>query len=50
MEDKKTKDFLELVKKCERIRDVKEAFIEYLVEQEWHKGKIENIFQLNENN
>ena len=50
MEKKEMKDFLELAKRKERIRDVKEAFIEYPVEQEWHKGKIENIFQLNEDN
>ena len=48
MEDKNAKDFLELAKKSGRIRDVKEAFIEYPVEQEWHKGKIDKIFQLNE--
>lgn len=50
MEDKNAKDFLELAKKSGRIRNVKEAFIEYPVEQEWHKGKIENILQLNEDN
>ena len=50
MEKKEKKDFLELAKRTGRIRDVKEAFIEYPVEQEWHKGKIENIFQLNEDN
>ena len=48
MEDKRIKDFFELAKKSGRIRDVKEAFVEYPVEKEWHKGKIENIFQLNE--
>lgn len=37
------KDFLELAKRTGRIKDVKEAFIEYPVEQEWHKGKIQNI-------
>ena len=50
MEKKEMKDLLELAKRKGRIRDVKEAFIEYPVEQEWHKGKIENIFQLNEDN
>ena len=50
MEDKRIKDFLELAKKSGRIRDVKEVFVEYPVEKEWHKGKIENIFQLNEDN
>lgn len=46
MEDKREKDFWELAKKSGRIKEVKEAFIKYPVEQEWHKGKIENIFQL----
>lgn len=50
MEDKRTKDFLEIAKKSGKIREVKEAFIEYPVVEEWHKGKIENLFQLNENN
>lgn len=49
MKDKKVKDFLEVAKKSGRIREVKEAFIEYPVENEWHKGKIENILQLNDN-
>lgn len=50
MEDKKVKDFLELAKKSGKIKDVKEAFIEYPVENEWHKGKIANILELNDNN
>lgn len=50
MKDKKVKDFLEVAKKSGRIRDVKEAFIEYPVENEWHKGKIANILELNDNN
>ena len=50
MNDKDVKDFLEVAKKSGRIRDVKEAFIEYPVENEWHKGKIANILELNDNN
>jgi hypothetical protein len=50
MEDKKIKDFLELAKKTGKIKDVKEAFIEYPVENEWHKGKIENVLELSDNN
>lgn len=49
MNDKDVKDFLEVAKKSGRIRDVKEAFIEYPVENEWHKGKIANILELNDN-
>ena len=49
MNDKDVKDFLEVAKKSGRIRDVKEAFIEYPVENEWHKGKISNILELNDN-
>lgn len=50
MEDKKIKDFLELAKKTGKIKDVKKAFIEYPVENEWHKGKIENVLELSDNN
>ena len=49
MKDKDVKDFLEVAKKSGRIRDVKEALIEYPVENEWHKGKIANILELNDN-
>lgn len=50
MEDKKVKGFLELAKKSGKIKDVKEAFIDYPVENEWHKGKIENVLELSDNN
>ena len=36
-------DFLKFANKKGKIKEVKEAFIEYPVEEEWHEGKIENI-------
>lgn len=41
-------DFLKIAIKSGRVKDVKEAFMEYPVEEEWHKGKIENISHLEE--
>ena len=40
-------DFLKIAYKYNRVRDLKEAFEEFSVEDEWHKGKIENVL-LNE--
>ena len=37
-------DFLKYAKEKGKIRDLSEAFEEYPVEEEWHKGKIENIY------
>lgn len=36
-------DFMKFAYKCNKVRDIKEAFDEYPVEEEWHKGKIENV-------
>lgn len=36
-------DFLKMAYKHNRVKDVKEAFEEYPVEEEWHEGKIENV-------
>lgn len=36
-------DFLKIAYKNNRVRDLKEAFEEYPVEEEWHKGKVENV-------
>ena len=36
-------EFLEQAKKKCRIKPLEEAFIEYPVEEEYHKGKVENI-------
>ena len=35
-------DFLKTAYKYGRVKDVKEAFEEYPVEEEWHKGDAEN--------
>ena len=45
--DKKI-DFLEFAKMNNRIKEIKEAFKEFPVEEEWHKGKIENILAVTE--
>ena len=39
----KTSDFLKRAYKSGKIKNVSEAFEEYPVEEEWHKGKIENV-------
>lgn len=41
-------DFLKTAYEHGKVRDLKDAFKEYPVDEEWHKGKIENI--LKENN
>lgn len=38
-------DFLKIVYEYNKVRDLKEAFEEYPVEDEWHKGKIENVIK-----
>lgn len=38
-------DFLKMAYKYNRVKDLKEAFEEYPVEEEWHKGKIENVLK-----
>lgn len=40
------KSFLDIAKENGSIRDIKEAFQKYPVEEEWHKGRIENILNL----
>ena len=40
-------NFLKIAYKYNKVRDIKEAFEEYPVEEEWHKGKSENVL-LNE--
>lgn len=40
-------EFLKVAYKCNKVKEVGEAFEEYPVEQEWHKEKVEeykNIF------
>ncbi len=41
-------DFLKIAYKYGRVKDLEEAFEEYPVEEEWHKGKIENVLKENE--
>lgn len=36
-------DFLKYAYSKGKVKDVEEAFIEYLVEEEWHQGKVENV-------
>ena len=40
-------DFLKIAYKYNRVKDLNEAFEEYPVEEEWHKGKIENVLEEN---
>ena len=35
--------FMEIAYKYNKVKDITEAFEEYPVEEEWHKGKIENV-------
>lgn len=36
-------EFLKIAYKNNRVKDLKEVFQEYPVEEEWHEGKIENV-------
>ena len=38
-------DFINFAYKCNKVRDIEEAFNEYPVEEEWHKGKVENVLK-----
>lgn len=42
-----TSDFLKIAYKYNRVRELSEVFEEYPVSEEWHKGKIENVLQEN---
>ena len=35
-------DFLKIAYEHNRVKDLNEAFKEYPVEEEWHKGKVDN--------
>lgn len=39
--------FLKMAYKYNKVKDLKEAFEEFPVEEEWHKGKIENVIMEN---
>ena len=45
MEDKNLSEFIKIAYKYGKVKDLSEAFKEYPVEEEWHKGKIENILE-----
>ena len=36
-------DFLKIAYKYGRVKDLEEAFEEFPIEEEWHKGKVENV-------
>ncbi len=36
-------EFMKFAYKCNKVKELEEAFDEYPVEEEWHKGKIENV-------
>lgn len=36
-------DFLKIAYRYGRVKDLKEAFEEFPVDEEWHKGKVENV-------
>lgn len=38
-------DFLKTAYKYNKVKDLKEAFEEYPVEDEWHEGKLENVLK-----
>lgn len=37
------RDFLKIAYKYNKVKDLKDAFEEFPVEEEWHKGKAENV-------
>lgn len=41
-------DFLKMAYKHNKVKDLKQAFEEFPVEEEWHKGKIENVIREDE--
>lgn len=42
---KELSDFLKAAYKYGKVKELKEAFEEYPVEEEWHKGKLENVLK-----
>lgn len=41
-------EFMKFAYKCNKVREINEAFEEYPVEEEWHQGKIENVLKEND--
>lgn len=46
MSNDKKDEFLKIAMKSGKIKDIKEAFKNYPVEEEWHQGRIENFGML----
>lgn len=42
---KELSDFLKIAYEHGKVKELKEAFKEYPVEEEWHKGKLENVIK-----
>ena len=42
---KELSDFLKIAYKYGRVKELKNAFEEYPVKEEWHKGKLENVLK-----
>lgn len=38
-------DFLKIAYQHNKVRNLEEAFEEFPVQEEWHKGKIENVIR-----
>ena len=38
-------EFLRIAYKYGKVKELKDAFEEYPVEEEWHKGRIENVIK-----
>ena len=45
---KELSDFIKLAYKYNKVKDLNEAFSEFPVSDEWHKGKVENLLKDNE--
>ena len=43
--DEGLSNFIKFAYKCNKVRDIREAFEENPVEEEWHKGRIENVLK-----
>ena len=41
--EEKMSEFLKIAYKYGRVKDLEEAFEEFPIEEEWHKGKVENV-------
>lgn len=43
--DEGLSEFIKFAYKCNKVRDIDEAFEEYPIEEEWHKGNFENVLR-----